>query len=225
MSNIVTYKIVSDKRNRLKAASKIACNFWNRFVEPKRNVVIRAKATHRMLGVATSSKPWSKNGTDYCLIRFNKRKLKKFTPIQAAGTMVHEIGHTLGFGWDAWNALYDKQTGKFTPEAVTQLSSLAEMEVEREHGPGTEFSHWDEDFFASELMTGFKNSAEHVLPVTIDVMSLLGHTVKERLTESRSLPTLLQETGDQPFSRQDLVERIDLDHFEKTEIFERIPHN
>jgi hypothetical protein len=58
------------------------------------------------------------------------------------------------------------------------------MLVERRGGDGTELGRWDEKKHERELMTGFDESAEHVLPVTIDVMPLLGHKVKKRLTKN-----------------------------------------
>ena len=75
-----------------------------------------------------------------------------------------------------------------------------------------------------ELMTGYKDSGEHVLPVTIDLMGLLGHTVLEQLAQKESLEALLDEVSNVVFFRQDEVRQLNLDHFEETEIFETIPH-
>lgn len=41
MSRLITYKIVSDVDGRLKAATRAACNFWNRFLQPRASVVVR----------------------------------------------------------------------------------------------------------------------------------------------------------------------------------------
>ena len=35
VSRLITYKIVSDVDGRLKAATRAACNFWNRFLQPR----------------------------------------------------------------------------------------------------------------------------------------------------------------------------------------------
>ena len=113
---------------------------------------------------------------------------------------------------------------KFKPGAIKKLSQLEQMEVELEGGQGTALSHWDENKFDKELMTGIKDQGEHVLPVTIDVMELLGHSVSETLATKRPLDELLQEVAGMVFSRQDEIRTIDLEHFEKTELFETIPH-
>jgi len=74
-------------------------------------------------------------------------------------------------------------------------------------------------------MTGIKDPAEHVLPVTIDIMQLLGHQVCERLPQQADLDTLLRALSVVAFSRKDEARAIDRDHFEVTEICEEIPHH
>jgi len=99
------------------------------------------------------------------------------------------------------------------------------MEVERDGGEGTAVSHWDEDLFNQELMTGYQDSGEHVLPVTIDVLKLLGHQVNQRLDRQTPLRELLASVESMVFSRQGEVRNIDLNYFEKTDLFENIPHS
>src|SRR5262245_29971242 len=41
VSTLITYKIVSDERGKIKTAARTACNFWNKFVEPRKSIVIR----------------------------------------------------------------------------------------------------------------------------------------------------------------------------------------
>lgn len=98
------------------------------------------------------------------------------------------------------------------------------MELELDFGPGTVLVHWDEGRFDKELTTGFLDSGEHVLPVTIDLMGLLGHAVAERLEARTQLSDLLEDAGSVVFSRQDEARRIDVDYFEETELFEIVPH-
>jgi hypothetical protein len=81
-----------------------------------------------------------------------------------------------------------------------------------------------EALFDRELMTGYKDSGEHVLPITIDVMEALGHRVIERLPRQTRLEELLRGIASQVFSRQDDVRQIDLDHFEPTPLRETLPH-
>lgn len=223
--NFITYNIISDSGNKLKKGARTACNFWNRFVQPKDSIVIRL-GTFTGLGrtIARAYKPYSKGGVRYGRVEFNTKYLSQFSEDDIAGTIIHEIGHTLGIGWEDWAVLFDSNSGKFKKGAIAQLRMLEKMEVEMEGGPGTALSHWDEDKFDKELMTGYKDPGEHVLPVTIDLMEVLGHSVIERLEHKTELSELLQDATTVVFSRQSEVRNIDLDHFEETELFETIPH-
>ncbi len=224
-STLITYKLTSDMEGKLQQGARTACNFWNRFVEPKYSIVIRL-GVFTALGnvIARAYKPYEKDGTRYGRVEFNTKYLAQFTDDEIAGTIIHEIGHTLGIGWEEWQELYDKETGLFNSKAIRKLRSLEQMEVELEGGPGTALSHWDEIKFDKELMTGYKDPGEHVLPVTIDLMKVLGHKVLERLGEKTSLLDLMQDAASMVFSRQDEARLLNLDHFEETELFETIPH-
>ena len=225
-ANIITYKIVDDSGDRLKNGARAACNFWNRFVLPHYSIVIRL-GLFTSLGstIARAYQPFEKDGVRYGQVEFNTRFLLDYTPDEIAGTIIHEIGHTLGIGWDDWTALFDGMTGRFGDEAVSRFAALSRMEVERDGGPGTALSHWDEELFGRELMTGYKNrGGEHVLPITIDVMEAFGHQVAERLSDQTGLEELLQGIASLVFSRQDEVRQIDLDYFEKTPLRETVPH-
>jgi hypothetical protein len=224
-ANLITYKIVSDMDDRLKEAARTACNFWNRFVVPRYSIVIRL-GTFTQAGntIARAYKPYKNDGVTYGRVEFNTKYLVDFTTTETAGTIVHEIGHTLGIGWEDWDALFDATDGKFKADAIARLQLLSDMVVELEGGSGTAFSHWDEETFDRELMTGYKDSGEHVLPVTIDLMKVLGHEVQERLEQKTSLDLLLGEVSNMVFMRQDEARQLNLDHFEETELFETIPH-
>lgn len=224
-TNFITYKITADRDGKLKNGARTACNFWNRFVEPKHSIVIRLGTfTQNSDTIAVAYEPYDKKGVKYGRVDFNTKFLSRYTDSQIAGTIIHEIGHTLGIGWDDWNSLYDRATGKFTLAAVDQLSELQRMEVERDGGRGTAYAHWDEQGFDEELMTGLKDTREHVLPVTIDLMEVLGHKVIQRLEKKRNLEELIQEVKSVVFSRQDEAGGLDLEYFVETDRFETIPH-
>ncbi len=224
-ANLITYKIASDMGDKLQIGARTACNFWNRFVQPRYSIVIRLGIfTQSSNTIARAYKPYEKDGVRYGRVEFNTKYLGRFTENEIAGTIVHEIGHSLGIGWDEWKKLFDPNTGRFKRQAVARLAELERMEVELEGGPGTALSHWDERVFDRELMTGYQDHGEHVLPVTIDLMEILGHTVSERLPARTQLGDLLQDAASVVFSRQDEVRRLDLEHYEDTELFETIPH-
>lgn len=223
--NFITYKITSDMDGRLKEGARTACNFWNRFVQPKYSIVIRLGTfTQNSNTIARAYKPFAKDGVRYGRVEFNTKYLGQFTENEIAGTIIHEIGHSLGIGWEEWDKLFYHETGKFKPAAVRKLRKLDQMEVELDGGSGTAFAHWDEDKFDKELMTGYQDYGEHVLPVTIELMKVLGHTVSERLDAKTYLSELLQDAVSVVFSRQDEVRGLDLEHFEDTDLFETIPH-
>ena len=222
---IITYYIASDMDERLKIGARTACNFWNRFIHPKYSIVIRLGTfTQRSKTIACAYEPCEKEAVQYGRVEFNTKYLAQFSANEIAGTIVHEIGHALGIGWEKWHALFDRLTGQFKPEAVQRLAALEQMKVELDGGSGTAFAHWDEQLFGRELMTGYKDCSEYVLPVTIDLMEMLGHTVRESLPVRTDLAELLQDAAGLVFSRQEEARRLNLDHFEDTDLFEEIPH-
>lgn len=227
MSQLITYKIVSDEGGRVKKAARIACNTWNKFVEPRKSIVVRLGVFEGDSDtIAQAYEPHvGPKGLVYGRVEFNNRFLKRFAAAKVAGTIVHEIGHILGFGWTKWMKLFDEDTGEFKPGAVRALPALASMRVERDGGDGTALSHWDERRFDKELMTGYEDRAEHVLPVTVEVMTLLGHRVKTRLARKTSLARILREAAKVTFTRKTEAKKLDLDHFRETTLWETVPHS
>lgn len=225
MSNLITYKIENDLDGKLKAAARTACNFWNRFVDPKSSVVVRFGVFEESSStIALAWEPYKRKGLVYGRVKLNAKYLKRYGAKGTVGTIIHEMGHTLGFGWQKWEKLYSSDTGKFTPKSVKALPALEKMRVETDGGEGTEYSHWDEETFDRELMTGYEDRAEHVLPVTIDVMKLLGHDVKATLEKKTSLNSLIKDSANVVFKRKAEAKKLDLDYFEETKLLERVPH-
>ena len=154
---------------------------------------------------------------------FNAKSITQFNNTEIIGTIIHEPGHTLGIGWDDWLNLFSHTTGVFRQEYVSAVPALRYMKAETHYGPGTVYSHWDEDLpYKNELMTGFKDSTEFVLPVTIDIMKLLGHGIRTRLNEKQLLPEILNEVADIQFQRMEEAKSLDTDYYEPTEVWERI---
>lgn len=223
MSTLITYHVLEDREGKLQAAARLACNFWNHYLEPETSVVIHIDLFWSPLSyIARSYEPERKGGVTHGRIRFNSVYVKRYSEMQLAITLVHELAHTLGFGWDRWLALFDPSTGRFTPAAVQSLPALEDMRVETDGGAATEYMHWDETVHGSELMTGFENLTEHVLPVTVDVMALLGHQVVRRLEARTRIQTLLAQWQDQPFTRQAEARQLAEVEVRPSRILERI---
>jgi len=107
--------------------------------------------------------------------------------------VLHEIGHILGIGvlWEQgpFDLLeYDARdchdadrigyVGAAALEAWRALGGEGDVPVENEGGPGTKCSHWEEDVFGSELMTGWINGAGAPLSeVTVGALDDLGYRV------------------------------------------------
>lgn len=222
---LITYKIVNDEGGKVKKAARLACNFWNGFVSPSKPIVIRlGVAELDGATIAEAYEPYRAKGVVYGRVDFNVAFLKKFTTRKVASAIVHEIGHTLGFGFAKWMRLFDEGTGQFSPKAVRTLALLEAMLVELDGGEGTELSHWDEEKHDKEVMTGIDDTAEHVLPVTIAVMALLGHEVKKHLAKKTSLAALLTQAGKVKFTKKVQAKKLDLDLFRVTPRLERLPH-
>lgn len=102
--------------------------------------------------------------------------------------IVHEMGHVLGIG-SLWNFGRNLLQGtaedpRFVgPAAIAGYLDVGgrgiSVPVEEDFGPGTRLSHWDEDTFEDELMTGFISLGnENPLSImTIGSMQDLGYVV------------------------------------------------
>jgi len=220
---IITYHIESDYKDALRGSARKACDFWNKFILPEGSIVIRL-GTFTQFGntIARAYRPYHRDGVKYGRVQFNTDFIDRLEPNEITATIIHEIGHTLGIGWDKWMTLFSKKTGRFYKHAVKRVPALKEMLVEKDYGPGTRLVHWDEATFDNELMTGLKNKDDQVFPVTIDVFELLGHTVIERLPKKRSLASILEELDSVVFTRMEDAVQINRDVLIETEIWEEV---
>lgn len=207
--NFVTYKINPKAKFifRLKYGAKMACNFWNYFLDPKAMIVVHINTyTSRSNTVAMAWPPKKRKKALTGEVKFNTEYLRDYTLEETAAVIVHELGHTLGIGWDTWDKLFDRNNGEFYDETIDQLPELENMlvEIDGKEGDGTAFAHWDEEEFGREIMTGYSDDFEHVLPVTIKIMELLGHTVKRDILRKTKLFNLFNEIeiADMKFSAQ-----------------------
>jgi hypothetical protein len=79
--------------------------------------------------------------------------------------VLHEMAHSLGFG-SIWDRLGLVTNGLFTGAgAVGEYHAMggtaSGVPVEQDGGSGTAGSHWDEEIFGNELMTGYINAGEN----------------------------------------------------------------
>lgn len=129
-------------------------------------------------------------------------------------TMVHELGHVLGFGtqWETTLPIPDlieyeasdgasacrDATGFASPpvyvgthgmQAYEALSGSGPVPVEDTGGPGTQCGHWDEDTFGNELMTGFLNAGSNPLSgLSVAAIRDLGFEVDPGAADPYDLP-------------------------------------
>ena len=78
--------------------------------------------------------------------------------------VLHEMAHSLGFG-SIWSRLGLVTNGEYTGAgAVAEYHSLGGsgfIPVEQDGGSGTAGSHWDEETFGNELLTGYIDEGEN----------------------------------------------------------------
>lgn len=102
------------------------------------------------------------------------------------GIMVHEIGHALGFASGATVFTSKKAPDDFFvgANAVREYNAIFPITadprgvpLETLGGPGTAGSHWSEDVFKNEIMTGFVDSDMPLSRLTIGGFEDLGYVV------------------------------------------------
>jgi leishmanolysin len=103
--------------------------------------------------------------------------------------ILHEMTHSIGFSAGIWELIGGLITGNdtsdplFTGAGATSVykSTLLDptgingVPLEAGEGTGTDFSHWDEETFDDELMTGFINSSNVYSDMTVAALEDMGY--------------------------------------------------
>jgi hypothetical protein len=77
-----------------------------------------------------------------------------------ADVVLHEMSHSLGFGsiWSRLGLVTNGQyTGEYANAEFQAMGGTGFIPVEQDGGSGTAGSHWDEETFGNELLTGYLN--------------------------------------------------------------------
>jgi len=113
--------------------------------------------------------------------------------------VLHEIGHVLGIGtlWTAYGLVNTSTHQYFGGNALNEYRTLVGtpsatyIPIEDQGGPGTANSHWDEEAFDAELMTGYIEASGTAMPLsrmTIASLADLGYAVDLTVADSYFLP-------------------------------------
>ena len=123
--------------------------------------------------------------------------------------VVHEMGHILGIGtlWNFGRSLLQgatTQDPRFVgPQAIAGYLEVGgrgiSIPVEEDFGPGTRLSHWDEETFDKELMTGFIGTKGSPLSVmTIGSVGDLGYQVSAATADRYRVSGRQERTAGDP---------------------------
>lgn len=116
--------------------------------------------------------------------------------------VLHEMFHVLGFGviWDDLNLIRDVSPGSSVDYRFTGKNAMHEYEqlfpgkfasdpnshlgvpVESSGGSGTAGSHWDEEVFGKEMMTGYYNPGTYMSNMTIGALEDMGYETTYKRT-------------------------------------------
>lgn len=101
---------------------------------------------------------------------------------QFVGTLTHELGHGLGFVAGGIFSQFVTANSFTGPSAVAEYQRMFRLNatsipLENGGGGGTAGSHWEEDIFSSELMTGYVAAVMQLSRVTVAAFQDLGYQV------------------------------------------------
>ena len=110
--------------------------------------------------VRTSSSLPATAQMQFDIVDVNNMGLAVFSEV-----VLHEMSHSLGFG-SIWSRLGLVTNGLFTGQyAVSEFLAMggsgSGVPVEQDGGSGTAGSHWDEETFGNELMTGYIDNGDN----------------------------------------------------------------
>ena len=137
--------------------------------------------------------------------------------------ILHEMGHVLGIGtiWEELDLLTNingtnpRYVGAGATAEYQNIFGVnqSSIPVEAEFGPGTALSHWDEEVFGAELMTGFINLGENPLSrITAASLGDLGYEVNVDAADVYVPPTVGSE------SVESVGHILTMNHLERTVI-------
>ena len=114
-------------------------------------------------------------------------------------TILHEMGHVLGFG-TTWTGSVLTGAGTSTPRftgpaaigAWNELGGGGTVPVENSGGAGTADSHWSETVFGNELMTGWLDTTDPLSRLTIASLADLGYSVDTAQADPYTRPSALR---------------------------------
>jgi len=101
--------------------------------------------------------------------------------------VLHEMLHSIGFSSNIWARLglisgnwtdspyFTGQNAKIAYEALFGADASLGVPLEEDGGIGTAYSHWDEEIFDNELMTGFINDDNYLSDMTIAALEDMGY--------------------------------------------------
>lgn len=123
---------------------------------------------------------------------FDSADMRVMSNSEIFDVAVHEIAHILGFGtlWDEKGLT--SGSNYIGVNAVSRYHSAGGqtlyIPLETSGGGGTAYSHWNEDIFGAELMTGYINSGQNYFSaITIGAIEDLGYQVDYSAAEPFSL--------------------------------------
>ena len=127
---------------------------------------------------------------------FDSMDMRGMSNSEIYDVAVHEIAHILGFGtlWYEKSLISESNyIGSFaTNEYYLAGGDTLYIPLETSGGGGTAYSHWDEEIFGAELMTGYINSGENYFSaITIGAMEDLGYQVSYLVAEPFSFDVSL----------------------------------
>lgn len=109
------------------------------------------------------------------IVDVNAMALQTFSDV-----VLHEMSHSLGFG-SIWSRLGLVANGVFTgANAVDEYHAMGGtgfIPVEQDGGSGTAGSHWDEETFGNELMTGYIDGTNYFTPMSAASFEDLGYQI------------------------------------------------